>query len=77
MYKEIFFLLEGQLYKERLVFNCFKNIIKGYLENKENAYSAKKTPRASRALRQALDPCPLEVILFTQLHFAPLATLPK
>ena len=38
MYKEKFFLLEGQLYKERLVFNCFKNIIKIYLENKENAY---------------------------------------
>ena len=64
MYKEKFFLLEGQLYQERLVFNCFKNIIKRYLENKENAYSAKKNPRASRALRQALDPSPLKLTLF-------------
>ena len=58
MYKEKFFLLEGQLYQERLMFNCFKYIIKRYLENKENAYSVKKNPRDSRALRWALDPSP-------------------
>ena len=52
------------------MFNYFKNIIKGYLENKENAYSAKKNPRASRALRQALDPGPSNLTLFAllQLH---------
>ena len=77
MYKEKFFLLEGQLYQERLVFNCFKNIIKRCLENKENAYSTKKNPRASRALRRALDPSPLKLTSFTWLHFALSATWPK
>ena len=75
VYKEKFFLLEGQLYQERLVFNCFKNIIKWYVENKENAYSAKKTPKVSRGLRQALDPGPLKLTSFTWLHFAPSVTL--
>ena len=37
------------------MFNYFKNITKRYPENKENAYSGKKNPRASRALRHALD----------------------
>ena len=44
------------MYQERLVFNYFRNITKRYLENKENAHSSKKMPRASRILRWALDP---------------------
>ena len=55
----------------------FKNNTNRYLENKENAYLAKKTPRASSALRQALDPGHLKLTSFAQLHFTSLATLPK
>ena len=69
-FKKSFFLLEGQLYQQGLVFKYFKNITKRYLENKENAYSVKKNPRASRALRQALDPSLLKLTLFTWLCFA-------
>ena len=45
MCKEKLFLLKGQLYQQRLVFNYSKNNTKRYIENKENAYSIKKTPR--------------------------------
>ena len=47
MYRERFFLLEGQLYQERLgVCKYFGNNPKRCLENKENAYIAKKDPGA-------------------------------
>ena len=36
-------------------------------QNEENAYLAMKTPRASRSLRQALDPDQLGLTSFTQL----------
>ena len=77
MNKDKFFILEGQLYQERLVFNYFKNNPKRYLENKGNAYSSKKTPRASRVLRWALNPSLLELTSFTLLYFAPSATFPN
>ena len=53
MYKEKFFLWEGQLYQERLVFNSLKNNTKMYLENKENAFSAKsfQGPKADPGLQ--------------------------
>ena len=50
---------------------------KRYLENKENAHSAKKNPRASRALRQALDPGLLKLTSYAQLRFATLGNFLK
>ena len=58
------FLLEGQLYQQRLLFKYFKSITKRYLENKENVYPAKKTPKAFKALRWALDPGLFKLTLF-------------
>ena len=43
------------VYQERLVFYYFKNSIKRYPKNGENAYLAMKNQRASRALRWALE----------------------
>ena len=57
--------------------NILKDIIKRYLENKENAYSAKKNPWASRALRQALDPGLLKLTSFMWLCFAMLGNFVK
>ena len=75
MCKEKYFLLHK--IRTRLVFNYFKNNTKGYLESMKNVYSAKKNPRASRALRWTLDPALLKLILFMQLCFAPLPNFPK
>ena len=52
-YKERFFLLEGHLYQERLVFNHFKNKVPVKLGE---CIFSNENPRASGALRQALDP---------------------
>ena len=47
-----------------------------YQENKENAHSIKKTPKASRALRWVLEPGLLKLTLFARLHFAPSTNFP-
>ena len=47
-----------------------KNLKKKYQEKWENAYLIVKNARASRALRQALDPGQYWLASLTQLHFA-------
>ena len=39
------FPIRRTVVSRKIMFNCFKNIIKRCLENKENAYSSKKNPR--------------------------------
>ena len=72
IYKEKFILLEGQLYQERLGFNCFKNIIKMYLENKKNVYLTKKKPKSFQGLKVGPGPWPINAhFVCTWLCFAP------
>ena len=55
------------IYQEILAFYYFKNSIKKVPQNGENANLVIKNPRASRALRQALDSGQLRLTSFARL----------
>ena len=69
MYKEKFFLLEGQLYKERLVFNCFKNI-KNVPRKQGECLFSKEKPKSFQGPKAGPGPQPIKAhfIRMTPLH---------
>ena len=62
--KEVFYHVKVQIVKEINIFIHLKIYLKRVSKIKENAYLAMLNPKASRALRQALDPNLYKLISF-------------